>query len=114
VLLSGQRELSRGSLLADVLLHRITPVLVPLFWLWLVPKGKLTRRDPFYWALYPLGYFVYALARGAIDGNYAYPFMDPDVLGWPRTVFNVLIIAAGFFAAGAGFLWVDRRMERQP
>jgi hypothetical protein len=111
LLLSGRRELSGGSLIADVLLHRITPVLVPLFWLWLVPKGHLSRRDPFVWALYPLGYFAYALVRGAAEGRYAYPFMNPVALGWPRTGFNAVAIAVGFFVAGEVLLWVDRRLR---
>jgi hypothetical protein len=111
VLLSGQRNLSGGSLIADVLLHRITPVAVPLFWLWLVPKGSLARRDPFVWVLYPLVYFAYALARGASDGLYAYPFMDPSALGWPRTVLNAAAIGLCFLVAGQAFVWVDRRLS---
>jgi hypothetical protein len=110
LLLSGLHQLSGGSLIADVLLHRVTPIAVPLFWLCLAPKRAFTRRDPFIWALYPLGYFAYALARGSIDGNYAYPFMNPEVLGWPRTMLNAAGIAVGFFVAGEGFLWIDRRL----
>jgi hypothetical protein len=110
LLLSGLRELSGGSLIADVLLHRITPIAVPLFWLCLIPKRNFRRRDPFIWALYPLGYFVYAIARGSVDGNYAYPFMDPVALGWARAVCNAAGIAVGFFAAGELFLWIDRQL----
>jgi hypothetical protein len=111
LLLSGQQELSGGSRLADVLLHRITPVAVPLFWLCLVPKGSVTRPDPLRWALYPACYFVYALGRGLADGNYAYPFMNPVLLGWPRTALNAVVIGVGFLVAGELFLWVDRRLR---
>jgi hypothetical protein len=111
LLLSGLRVLSGDSLLADVLLHRITPVLVPLFWLWLAPKGVITRRDPWLWALYPLAYFLYALVRGAVDGRYAYPFMNVETLGWARTLLNAAAIAIGFFVAGEVFLQVDRRLK---
>jgi hypothetical protein len=110
LLLSGLHQLSGGSLIADILLHRITPIAVPLFWLFLTPKKAFTRRDPYIWALYPLVYFVYALVRGSIDGHYAYPFMNPEILGWPRTMLNAAGIAVGFFAAGEVFLWIDRRL----
>jgi hypothetical protein len=110
VLLSGLRHLSGNSLIADTLMHRVTPVLVPLFWLWLTPKGTFTRRDPFIWALYPLAYFAYALARGAVEGRYAYPFMDLSELGWARTALNTVVIAVGFFMAGEIFLRVDRHL----
>ena len=102
-LLSGDRALSGGSLLADVLLHRVTPVLGPMFWLPFVPKGNLTRRDPYVWALYPLVYFAYAMVRGALDGRYAYPFIDATRLGWP----SVILIACPrpFKCARSTYRW---------
>lgn len=112
VLLAGQRELSGGSLLADVLLHRVTPILVPVFWLLFVPKGRLTRRDPYLWALYPLAYFAYAMIRGALDGRYAYPFINAARLGWPHVVLNAVLIAVGFFGVGEVFVYWDRRAGR--
>jgi hypothetical protein len=108
VLLSGETQLSGGSLIADILLHRITPILVPLFWLGLVQKGQLKPRDPLIWALYPLGYFLYALIRGSFEHHYAYPFMDPALLGWSRVMLNSVVMAAGFFAVGWLLVWLDR------
>ena len=39
LLLRGSLVLSGGDALADLLLHWVTPVLVPLFWWIFVPKG---------------------------------------------------------------------------
>lgn len=113
LLLAGERELSGGSLVADVLLHRVTPILVPVFWLMFVPKGRLTRRDPYLWALYPLIYFAYAMFRGALDGRYAYPFINAARLGWPHVVLNAALIAIGFFGVGEAFVYLDRRAGRR-
>jgi hypothetical protein len=113
VLLSGQRALSGGSLIADVLLHRVTPVLVPMFWLLFMPKGHLTRRDPYLWALYPLCYFAYAMIRGALDGRYAYPFINAARLGWSHVILTAALIALGFFAVGEAFVFLDRRAGRR-
>jgi hypothetical protein len=113
LLLNGLLELSGGAHLADTLLHRVTPVLVLLFWLVFAPKGGLTFRDPWIWALLPLVYFAYALARGAIEGRYPYPFMDLAKLGWGQTVINAALIALGFVATGYVLVWLDGVMARR-
>jgi len=113
LLLNGLLELSGGAQLADTLLHRVTPVLVMLFWLVFAPKGGLTFKDPWIWALLPLIYFVYALARGAVEGSYPYPFMDLAKLGWEQTVINAALIALGFVATGYVLVWLDGIMARR-
>lgn len=110
LLLRGLLELSGGDLTADWILHTVTPVLVSLYWILSVRKGALTRRDPLLWSLYPLVYLVYALGRGAIEGRYAYPFIDVRALGWPATLVNAVVIALGFLAAGYALVWLDRRL----
>ncbi|MDQ3139524.1 MAG: Pr6Pr family membrane protein [Pseudomonadota bacterium] len=110
LLLRGLLELSGGAELADLILHSITPVVVPLFWLMLAPKGGLRNRDPWLWAIFPLVYFGYALARGFADGVYAYPFMNVTRIGWPATIANALLMAAGFVIAGIAMIWLDRRL----
>lgn len=111
LLLRGLHDLSATGKIANFLLHNATPALVPLFWLLFAPKGKLGWRDPFRWTLFPLGYFAYALARAAVEHVYPYPFMDVSNLGWPATLTNAVVIAAGFLAVGFGFVWIDRRMR---
>ena len=112
VLLSGLYQFMGGMYVADVLLHRVTPILVPLFWLALVPKGNFRWHDPLIWALYPLGYFAYAMIRGEADGQYAYPFINVAELGWGQTAFNAVAIAVGYFLVGSAFIWLDRKLDR--
>jgi hypothetical protein len=107
LLLHGLTELSGGSAVANVLLHMVTPILVPVFWLGFIPKGQLRRRDPLRWAIYPLGYLFYALIRGEFTHRYPYPFMNVNVLGWNRTILNAAVIAAAFLAASRLFVWLD-------
>ncbi|MGE0178241.1 MAG: Pr6Pr family membrane protein [Sphingomonas sp.] len=111
-LLVGLVELSGGALLADFILHRVTPALVPLWWLVFAAKGGIRRCDPLLWSLYPVGYFLYVIVRGALDGRYPYPFMDIGRIGWPQTALNVLAIAAGFVVGGYLLRWIDRRLAR--
>ncbi|TYL86938.1 hypothetical protein FXB38_05865 [Bradyrhizobium cytisi] len=110
VLLQGLRELTAGSQLANILLHRATPALVSMFWLAFARKGTLTWRAPVLWALFPLGYLLYALGRGAIEGRYPYPFINVAEIGWPHTLRNSALIALAFVIAGEAMVWVDRRL----
>ena len=110
LLLHGTVELSGGSAIANVLLHMVTPILVPLFWIAFVPKGSLTWRHPLLWATYPLAYLVYGLSRGAATGKYAYPFINVPALGWPRTALNAALIAIAFMLSGYLVVWIDNRL----
>ncbi len=109
LLLHGLTELSGGSALANVLLHMVTPALVPLFWIFFARKGGLSWQHPLLWAIYPLSYLVYALARGGATGKYAYPFINALTLGWAQTAFNAVCIAVGFMLSGFALVWIDHR-----
>ena len=64
--------------LADIALHDAVPVLVVGMWLAGLHE-QLKWRD-IIWALVPpLLYCLYALARGAADGFYAYWFLNPVI-----------------------------------
>jgi hypothetical protein len=95
---------------ANFLMHKITPVLVPLYWLGFVRKGDVRRGDPVWWASYPFAYLFYALARGLGGDKYAYPFIDPAQHGWHGVAIYVTVIAAGFLVAGYGLFWLDRSL----
>jgi hypothetical protein len=110
LLLRGALELSGGSAVVDKLLHVVTPVLAPIFWIIFTPKGRLTRNHPLVWAIYPLAYLFYAMVRGLATGRYAYPFLNIASLGWQRTALNAFFIAAGFMVSGYAVVWIDRRL----
>ena len=110
LLLAGTLAQTGRERLADLFLHSATPALVLLFWLMRVPRGALRYRDVAPWAAVPLVYFAYALARGAADGIYPYPFIDVGRIGWGATLRDAVLIAAGFVPAGLGLVWFDRRL----
>jgi len=112
LLLRGLLELSGGAATANVILHYIMPILTPLFWLLFAPKARLEWRDPVVWAAYPVAYFAYALARGAADGKYPYPFMDIPKIGWPATLTTVAIMLIAYVLVGTIFVWLGRVMDR--
>jgi hypothetical protein len=110
LLLRGLVELSGGAARADLLLHKVTPVLGAAYWIFFVRKGQLRPIHPLVWTMLPLAYFPYALIRGALEGRYAYPVMDVGQIGWAATAANGAMIAAGFIVAGFALVWIDGRM----
>lgn len=113
LLLRGLLSLSGGALLADTLLHKVTPVLAALWWIACAPKGRLDRRDPWWWVVFPALYLPYALLRGMVEGAYAYPFINVAKLGIGQVLVNALLIAAAFLVTGFAVLWLDRRLGKR-
>lgn len=97
-----------SATVANLLLHVVTPVFVPVFWFAFAPKGTLTYQDPLRWMLYPSAYFLYALVRGWAEGRFPYPFMDLNRLGWLQTGINGLLIGMIFLAMGFALVRLDR------
>ncbi|WP_284177140.1 Pr6Pr family membrane protein [Rhabdaerophilum sp. SD176] len=93
---------------ADQGVHTAVPLLFVAYWALFAPKAALVWRDSLRWLLYPAGYFVYALVRGAADGWYPYPFLDVGRLGYGPVLANGLGIAVILFAAGLGMVAVSR------
>lgn len=113
VLLLSDRTLTGAAALANILLHYVTTVVTPLFWLVFAPKGGLRLSDPPRWALLPIAYVPYALARAAQDGKYPYPFLNLDRLGWDGMLVNVAGIALGFMIVGYVLVMLDRLFARR-
>lgn len=115
LLLGGLVHATIWDVLGDKVHHLIAPIAVPLWWLVYAPHGRLSWKDPFVWALYPLAYSGYVIARVALQDDaaplrYPYFFMDVDRLGWATALLNMTAIAAGFVAAGLAAVWLDRRL----
>ena len=80
---------------ADMLLHDVAP----LAWvgLWLVGPPVRLRWSEVGWALLPpFLYCLYALARGAADGWYAYWFLDPAQQSLGELGASVLVLLLAF------------------
>lgn len=96
------------QLIADVALHYITPVLFLAYWWQVVPKSNLTVSDIPMWLLYPFGYIVYALLRGALTGLYPYHFIDVGILGLGTAIANATGVLVGFAVVAAVLVVVAR------
>lgn len=103
-LLSGLWSPTGRAWWADQGLHSVTPVLAILWWLVFAPKSGLGLGDLARWLILPLAYCLYAVARGAATGFWAYPFLDPTQHGTAGVALNIVAMVAVFAVLGAGLL----------
>jgi len=98
--------------IADHLLHDATPPLFAVVWL-LQPHGSLHWRDTFTAILPALAYFAYAMVRGAVDGWYAYWFLDLAQLSVPQLIASIIGLTLGFAAMAMLLIALDRRLGQR-
>lgn len=97
--------------IADELLHDVMPVLFLIYWWRCVPKGTLQLKHIGAWVVYPLVYFAYVLLRGHLLGQYQYPFIDVDSLGYPQVFVNAGGILAGFVLIALMVVGLDKVLK---
>lgn len=112
-LLHGLVPLSGLALIADTLLHYVTPVAMAVYWLAFAPKIGLGWRDPLLWCAYPLAYLFYVVVRGSVDGRYPYPFIDVAALGYGRMVLNSLLLLVAYLLAGLLLVALGRALAHR-
>jgi hypothetical protein len=100
------------SLLANAILHYVTPALFLIYWWFAFPKGALRWSYPLIWSIYPTAYMAYVLIRGEIIGHYPYGFIDPSAIGYQRTMINAVGLLMVFIALGLILVAVARLQRR--
>ncbi|BEP15689.1 Pr6Pr family membrane protein [Acidothermaceae bacterium B102] len=108
--LGGLVELSGAGLLADILLHTVSPVMVVLGWLVFGPRRLTTPTAVRVSIAFPLLYLVVTLVRGPIVHWYPYPFLDVATKGYAQVAVGSLAVAVVFFAVAFGTSWLDRKL----
>ena len=92
---------------ADFILHDAAPSLWLLFWI--LSAGSRLRWRDLWWALIPPGlYLIYAMARGAIDGWYAYWFLDPSRGSGGEIAMSIVILLSSFAFVATVLVTADR------
>lgn len=112
LMLAQQNAFSGIALWADHVQHSAVPILAVLWWLIFAPKVGLSWRHALVWLGWPLGYVAYALGRGAVDGVYAYPFIDVAALGSAGVARNAVGLTVAFFIGGLALVAIARLLTR--
>ncbi len=90
----------------DFVLHKLFPVVVVLDWIVDPPTARLGPRDAIMWLMYPLVWTGLTLIRGAADGWYPYPFLDPAHGGYGQVAVTAVAVTIGFLVISAGMIAV--------
>ncbi len=96
----------------DVALHKIFPIVVVIDWILDPPRTRLTLRDIGLWIVYPLIWTALTLVRGAVDGWYPYPFLDPANGGYATVAITVVGVTIAFLVIGVATLAIGTARAR--
>ena len=91
------------------MLHKLFPVVVVLDFIVDPPTRRLGARDALAWLVYPVLWVGLTVVRGAADGWYPYPFLDPANGGYGTVAATVVAITIGFLAIAAAWIWIGNR-----
>jgi hypothetical protein len=107
VALAGLWQPQGWALVADVGLHTLQPFLYAALW-FVMRDGSLGWREVIVAAGWPLAYALYAMARGAVDGWYAYWFLDPTQQSVIEMIVSIAILLGAVMAIAALLMGIDR------
>jgi hypothetical protein len=99
--------------ICDELLHLIVPVIYIIFWAMFVPKRSITWKNILPWAIYPLVYLAYTLLRGPYASWYPYPFIDVNVHGYSKVLFNSGMVCVVFIIFAVLFVGISKMMTKR-
>ena len=100
------------SLVCDVSLHYLTPIVYVFWWVAYTRHGALRWTDIPTMLLPPTIYLIWAMTRGAFVGEYPYPILEADRLGYGIVALNVVAVLVGLTALCAIAIGADRLLAR--
>lgn len=111
-LLAPILDLHGINAVTDVGFHYVTPILAITGWLLFGPRRRITGGVLAAMLIWPVLWFGYTLAHGAIAGWYPYPFIDAAALGHAAALTNAGLITLLLLGIAGLFLAGDRLLPR--
>lgn len=108
--LRGTVELEGLELATDFVFHTLVPVLALVGWVLFGPHGRWSTGILRSALVFPVVFLAWTLVRGAVVGEYPYPFIDVTALGYPRALLNAVAVTALFAVLSGLLLLADRRL----
>lgn len=106
------QNLQGAALLADRLLHIVSPAIAVIGWTLFGPRGRVTVRVLWLSLIFPIAWLAYTLVRGARVDWYPYPFIDVIQHGYATVIVNCVVLAVGFIVLSFLVLAADRGLSR--
>jgi hypothetical protein len=94
-------------------LHVVVPLFIVIDWILAPGRRPVAWRSLWFVMIYPAAWVIVTLVRGAIDGWYPYPFLDPaNAGGYLSVAAYVVAIGLAFAGLGALAIAISRRRMR--
>ena len=100
------------SLVCDVTLHYVTPLLYLFWWTLFARHGRLAWTDIPSMLLPPTIWLVWTMLRGAVIEEYPYPILEANRIGYALVSVNVVMVLVGLTALCAIAIGADRLLGR--
>jgi hypothetical protein len=97
----------------DEILHSVMPFVMLIYWLRFTDKSQLRLSQAIRWLGFPLVYTLFTTIRGEISGYYPYPFLNVPVIGYPRAVFNGVLLLAFFTLLNLLLIFVAKQITKR-
>jgi hypothetical protein len=114
-LLAGLWRPEGAQLVADTLLHSVTPALYLLDFLIFPPREAARWGSAWKALVFPALYGAWSLLHGAFSGFYPYPFLDVAKRGYGAVLVTMVVMGIGFYAmtlAMTGLQHLQLRLAR--
>jgi hypothetical protein len=114
-LLASQWHPTGVQLIADTLLHTVTPLLYLLDVLALPPDQAARWGSAWKALVFPLAYGAWTLLHGAFSGFWPYPFFNVPKRGYGAVLVTMLVMGVGFYVmtlALTGLQHLQRRLTK--
>ena len=95
------------------IMHVWFPIYIALDWLLAPGRPRLRWSALGVVVSYPLAWLAFTLIRGAVDGWYPYPFLDPAT-GWMSVLLYILVITGFVVGVASLALWWSRVRTVKP
>lgn len=99
-------------LIANVILHDVTPLLFFGFWWFYYPFSMLRLKNAYTGLVFPVCYFGYVVVRERYTGQYPYPFFDVAKHGYFSVLTQCVALLLGFLLVGFAFIAINKLKAR--
>ena len=112
VLLASEDQLEGMAVITNFVVHTSAPIMFLLGWIFFNNHGRTSWRTVQLSLIFPVGWAVFAMIRGAIIHYYPYPFMDVAYLGYAKALTNMAVVTVFFIALFVGAHLSDKKLVR--
>ncbi len=98
----------------NIIFHYLAPIMMIIGWLLFGPRPRIALPIVLWALAWPVLWFAYSLAHGAISAWYPYPFVDVTTHGYRQVLINALLITLILGTVGTLYWLGDHKLPRTP